>query len=477
MPKIYDSLIRVSKLGSRLVSADSTMTIDDQRDANRHAVAGVGGNVGKELCALDESGYSVTASPQWCEALRRCETGESAGIVVAYGDRLTRNWRGVGAFYDRLEAAGAEVIIANMPGVDYRSADGRVSTGMLAIMADMQYQAAKVRGERVADRTMARGVPNRVAFGYRRNEQAGVKVDADRDAKALVVDPQRAPWVKQIFQMRADYWSWGQIADELARLGVAGPRGGQWGTSTLSALVANKTYLGTITLGKRSVENAHEPLVDVALWRAAQSTRRAPTRTGRLVGGLAAGLLTCSGCGQRLQVVNGTGRVDNRVLYACSRRRASGKCARPVAISKEPVDKWVDKWVLAGMGREQPFEMFATARELEAARVAVARAVQQRKQIVLTAATWDPEDATAAYEAAREAETDARAHYDQLAASADEAAGLPNSPNAWHALGLDGQRQVLRLLVDRIEVAPPVSRSKFASITARLTLIERRHDR
>lgn len=476
MPKIYDSLIRVSKLGSRIVSADSTMTIDDQRDANVYAIGRADGALGRELRADDQSGYSVTESPQWKEALRRCEAGESHGIVVAYGDRLTRNWRAIGAFYDRLEACGAEVIIAAMPGVDFRTPEGRVTTGMLAIMGDMQYQAAKVRGERIADRTMARGVPNRVPYGYRRNEQTGVKVDAERDAKALVPDPDTAQWVKLIFRHRAARWSWGNIADELDRLGVLGPTGKGWGQSTLSAIIANRAYLGVVTLGKRVVEDAHEPLVDLALWREAQSTQRAPTRTGRLRGGLAAGLLMCSGCGERLQVVSANTNRAPRTMYACSRRRASGRCARPVAISKERVDTAVEKWILDGMSGEDPFDIFVGARELEVARIAVERANAQLAQLLKTVATWDPDDAKVAYDAAKAGEADARAHYDQLAARADEAAALPDSPNAWYALGLDAQRRVLRLLVDRIDVAPPLSRSKFADVTARLTLKERRHD-
>lgn len=475
MPKTYDSLIRVSKMGSRVVSADSTMTIDDQRDANEHAVSEAGGLVGKELLAIDESGYSVTESPQWREALGRCERGDSAGIVVAYGDRLTRNWRGVGAYYDALEKAGAEVLIGNMPGVDFRTPEGRVSTGMLAIMGDMQYQAAKVRGERIADRTIARGVPNRVPYGYRRNAVNGVKVDPDRDAKALVPNPETAPWVKLVFELRADAWSWGRIADELAARGARGPAGGAFVPSTLSWMIGNRVYLGTVTLGKRTVERAHEPIVDTMVWTAAQRPPRSPQhRDGRFAAGLAGGLLTCSTCGGGMSIVAGQARGGGeRFSYACRGRNAAGRCSRPVAITKEKIDRWLDEWVVDGIEGQEPFDVFITARELESARRAVALAVERRQRIVVTAAEWEPEDAKAAYDAAKAAELGARAHYDHLAARASELDDLPDSADAWHALSLDGQRRVLRLLVDRIEVAPPVSRSKFASMAARLKLVER----
>lgn len=474
MPKTYDSLIRVSKMGSRLESADSTMTITDQRDANAHAVKQAGGVVGKELLAIDQSGYSVTESEQWREALERCERGESKGIVVAYGDRLTRNWRGVGAYYDALEKAGAEVIIAAMPGVDFRTPDGRVTTGMLAIMGDMQYQAAKVRGDRIADATMARGVPNRVPYGYRRNEVDGVKVDPDRDAKALVPDPDRAPWVQLVYRMRADAHSWGQIANELSARGARGPKSPMWGKTTLSWMVANPVYLGTVVLGKRTVKNAHEPLVSEALWRQAQATQRVSPRNGRLVGGLAAGLLTCSTCGGRMSVLGGRDHSGgSRVSYGCRGQWATGNCTRPVCISKPVVDDVVEAWIVEGIASEH-ITVFTSARELSAARVALDDAIAKRVRIVAMVAEWDDaEDADAAYRAAKAAEAAAREHYDQLAARADDLAQLPATADAWHALDLDGQRRVARLLIDRIEISPPLSRSKFASVAARIQLVER----
>ncbi len=44
-----------------------------------------------------------------------------------------------------------------------------MQTGLMAIVAEMKYAAAKERGIKVADRTVARCVPNQVPFGYRRN--------------------------------------------------------------------------------------------------------------------------------------------------------------------------------------------------------------------------------------------------------------------------------------------------------------------
>jgi hypothetical protein len=55
------------------------------------------------------------------------------------------------------------------------------------IVDESKYQVARDRGLKTADRTVARGVPNRVPFGYKRN---GIFVDGDL---ASQVDPDKDP--------------------------------------------------------------------------------------------------------------------------------------------------------------------------------------------------------------------------------------------------------------------------------------------
>src|SRR5262245_28101877 len=110
--KVYDSLIRVSKMNGRKESAESTMTTDDQDAACRRTIREAGGRRGRTFEALDQSGFTIHQSGVYATILERVRAGKSDGVVVAYGDRLTRNWRAVGAFYDALEEAGAEVLIA-----------------------------------------------------------------------------------------------------------------------------------------------------------------------------------------------------------------------------------------------------------------------------------------------------------------------------------------------------------------------------
>jgi len=64
-------------------------------------------------------------------------------------------------------------------------------------------------------------------------------------------------------------------------------------------------------------------------------------------------------------------------------------------------------------------------------------------------------------------EAKARAAYEDRAAAAEAAESIP-TPAGYDALDLDGQRQVARLLIDRVEVAPPLPRSAHVDVTKRL---------
>jgi DNA invertase Pin-like site-specific DNA recombinase len=443
--KTYDYIIRVSKMGSRREDDESTMTVDDQRMQCVGAIQEKGGRVGQEHKALDQSGKTSVDSKSYREALRRVQRGESQGIAVAFDDRLARDWRKLRRYYDELEAAGAEVIIVNLPGVDYRTANGRTQTGLMAIVAEMKYATAKDRGEKIADRTIARGVPNRVPFGYRRNAGPdGVKVDPDRDSKGLVPDPETASLVEQIFQMRVDGHSWVAVGEWLEGLGIAPPRGGSWAISTLRNLTSNEMYLGVIRLGQRRLEDAHEPLVSRSLWKAAQSSKTLQ-RNGKNAAGLAGGLLVCVNCGRRLSVTG-----TQSPSYTCRRRLDGKPCEHPVYVSKRRADAFVEDVILMILGRGVT-DIVATSQEIGRYRASLSDARAELEGYVLAAKALDADLFKAGLDA-RQAEVDrARDALEDALSQAETAAELPTL-SGWDALDFDHKRQVARTLMESITV-------------------------
>jgi DNA invertase Pin-like site-specific DNA recombinase len=458
---IYDYITRVSKMGSRRGSDESTMTVDDQREQCVGAIKEKGGRVGKEHKALNQSGKTSVDSKPYREALARIRRGESQGIAVALDDRLARDWRKLGRYYDEMESAGAEIIIVNLPGVDYRTSNGRTQTRLMAIVAEMKYATAKDRGDKMADRTIERGVPNRVPFGYRRNAgMDGVKVDPERDGKALVPDPKTAPLVERIFEMRVDGHSWVDIGKWLEAQKVPSPRGGSWAVSTLRNMIANEMYLGVITLGERRLEDAHAPLISRTLWRQAQSSRTLQ-RTGRNVAGIAGGLLTCHSCGRTLSVTG-----TQNPSYTC-RRQLGGKCDAPVYVSKKRADAYVEEMITDLLAQGSGQDVIATSWEIGDIRKALSDARAELEQYVKTAKALDADLFKMGLDA-RQADVDqARDALDELTARAEVAAELPTA-SGWAALTLDRKRMVARGLLDYVEVCEAEGRGRSAEVEARL---------
>lgn len=474
---VIDLLIRVSKTNGRIESAESTITIGQQRDGMVEAIKAKGHTPGIEIQMLDQSGFDIAKSSAYPTILERKRTGKSEGAAVMYADRLSRNWRQVGAFYEELEEEGGEFIIAGMPGVDYRTADGRLILGMMHVAGETVTMMAKARGNLIADEVVKNGVPNRAPYGYRRNwdEEHGRKYVEEFNgrvhfAKALVPDPATAPVVKRIFKLREDGHSYAEICAELNGESIPAPGGGAWVFSSVRQTLRNETYLGHVILGKtRRKDNAHEPLVSLSQFRRVKSTRKVK-RTGLMVAGIAGSLVVCSGCKHPMRVIGGgdTAKRRRRLSYACPRLMSTGPCPRPVAITKDVADDYVEELLAELLEQTEGVDIVASAREIERARREWQAAQDEREAFVLLSSALEAADFTAGYEQRKSRESELELRYEELLSEASEANGLPTSASAYRALDFESRRRVARRVIDSLVVSPPLSRSSFADPAERL---------
>ena len=474
--KVYDPIIRVSRMNGREESAESTMTIADQRAATAKSIRIRGGKVGRELPATNHSGFDVANNPALRTALERIKAGQSHGICIAYGDRFARNMWEAGAFLSELAALDGDLILTGMEQIDYRTMEGRQMINGMISAAETVYFMAKKRGDNIADTLVhKRLVPNQVAYGYRRNaDENGVKAVAKRDAKWIVPDKPRAEVVRRIFQMRGAGRSWGDIIAALDADEIRSPRGNGWTPQTLSSMVRNEAYLGTLILGRRTrrgtpgtlrrVENAWKALVTPAQWRAAQSTQTV-VRNGRMVAGIAGAVLRCSGCDGPMRMF---GSKNGRAYYGCRRRTGTtGTCPAPTNVSAAAADEYVDKLMEQACGTDL-LRLVRNARDLDAARRAWVEARDYRKAWNRVQGTV-PDDEWREERAVREAaEAQALAHYEDLQHHAADAEDIPHDADAWHALDVAHQRRIASAVL-RVVVAPPATRSRYADITDRFT--------
>jgi len=319
--KPVDIYIRVSRVGGR----EHLISPAEQERRARTLAHERGLTVGRVLPPdLDESGGKLER-PGLQEALRRVESGESGGIIVAWLDRLSRDSEHAHGLLRRIDTAGGRVYAPDAP-EDMTTPEGELMTGILFGFAQYVRKRARAGLERAKENAVANGIPvvTRPAVGYRQRED-----------RRLEPDPATAAAVGEVFERRAAGAGPSELGDLLQAHGVRTSQGSEtWSRQAVYGLLANRVYLGELRYGSddRYANTAsHEPLVDLATWTAAQHPHgRAPlAATSERSAWLLTGVLRCHACRYCMQ---GTTTGRGKRIYRCTRRHAAGTCPAPARI-------------------------------------------------------------------------------------------------------------------------------------------------
>lgn len=322
--KPFDAYLRVSRVGGR----ENLISPDEQERRARQLADERGLVVGKVITDLDESG-GKWERPGLQEALDRVRQGISGGLIVAWLDRLSRDSEHAHRLVRELHEAGGAVYAPDAP-ADWTTPEGELHTGIVFAFAQYVRSRSRVGFERAKEQAIARGIPvaGCVPIGYRK-----------RKDRRLEPDPDVAPIIREAFERRVAGASLGEISAFLRDSGVKTSKGSRvWIKSTVANVLANRVYLGEISYGERFINaRAHEPIVDLPTWVAAQRTTRRvqPPRNGAF---LLAGLLRCEACGYALQATSSKihGRTYRR--YRCRVRHGGGVCPAPAHAYAERVE-------------------------------------------------------------------------------------------------------------------------------------------
>src|SRR5207247_64579 len=100
--------------------------------------------------------------------------------------------------------------------------------------------------------------------------------------------------------LRAAGKPWQGICDALTAAGYRPRRAAVWNINTVKAMVSNRVYLGEARQGDLRNPDAHEPLVSLDLWRAANANRGVG-RTDEGKTRLLSGFVRCQRCRYRMR--------------------------------------------------------------------------------------------------------------------------------------------------------------------------------
>jgi site-specific DNA recombinase len=150
------------------------------------------------------------------------------------------------------------------------------------------------------------------------------------ETKRLAIDEERAPVVREIFTLYTrKRLATRAIANLLNERGSRTRTGGPWSAHTIRWLLTNPAYLGQVTFRDTTVQHAHEPIIDQAVFNAAGRllAARGEARTHRAASSSEyhlTGRIRCPRCGKGFIGTAAHGRSKIYRYYTCWTRARYG---------------------------------------------------------------------------------------------------------------------------------------------------------
>lgn len=326
---MWAGYIRVSRVGDR---GERLISPELQQQRIRAAAKRAGLKLEVMPPELDVSG-GKQSRPILDEVIAGIESGIYEGVVVAAVDRLSRmGLADAVATIERIDGAGGGVISDAEGLITDPTPEGQFKRDIFLSMANLTLNRHKA-GFAAAKR-------NAVLAGYwpTNTPPIGYKVTHRKHGGDGRLHPaaRTRDLPRRAMEMRAMGNSWARIAQALGHLGPSG-----WGK-----VVRNRAYLGEIRLMVRGElvvnEHAHEPLVDRALFEAAQLNHPPPERRGNPPA-LLAGLLRCAACGDTMS----RHLSSKGPTYKCQPYKSGGTCPAPAIVGVIGIERYVQEQFLA----------------------------------------------------------------------------------------------------------------------------------
>jgi DNA invertase Pin-like site-specific DNA recombinase len=315
---------------------ERTISLDEQLRSISAWAERAGVELAEPVIEQGVSGSKSWRARELGLAVRKCETGEADGIIVAWQDRLSReNGLATAEVWDALDRARARLVCA-AEGLDTATGDHELIFTIKAGIARDQWKRFRENWENARRRSTEAGVAGKahVPFAY--------EVGTDR---RLVPVRKEADALRRAFAMRAQGASWSEIAAFLDATGLE-PRQGwakrreiqgkrRWIPNSVARLISNPVYLGHVRFGELVNEAAHEAIVTRGEWLAAQ--RKGPGRLCRSAEGTRlVGLIFCASCGKRMTP---SASIN---AYRCLKRRHNGpECTASAYLRMDHGDAFV----------------------------------------------------------------------------------------------------------------------------------------
>jgi DNA invertase Pin-like site-specific DNA recombinase len=363
--KNFIGYIRVSRVNGR--TGPTFISPDVQRERIEQWAAAHGHTIVAWVEELDRSAKEGKQRPEFDSAVERVVSGACDGIVVWKFSRFGRSLIESALRIQQIEKVGGMVESATEGG------QSKLTRNIMLAIAEDEVDRISESWAEAKQRANKRGTQiGRAPLGY-------VKVDGK-----LEIDPVYGPVMQEAFTLA------GQLGIHAAvdHLSAHGPDR-EFDVPRVRALLARRTFLGEVKSGALVNTTAHDALVSLETWNAAQ-TDPAFRRGGASAHYPLSNIARCATCGAgmhgQLQTVDGVGRRR----YVCGNRNGrNSTCTAGASIAAEPLEQLIRDTLAENLARPTWVAQFGTT-ELDAANAEVTAAQEELTAFALKVSATSP---------------------------------------------------------------------------------------
>ncbi len=260
-------------------------SLESQESELRSLAEKLGLNVVEVL--LESKSAKHPGRPVFAHMLELITTNKADAILCWKLDRLARNFIDAGAIIHSLQSnIIKEIRTANER---HLPTDNVLALSVQLGMANQYIRDLSENVKRGNRAKLEKGEwPNHAPFGYLN----------DKNTKQLVLDPERAPYVRRMFELyTTEQYSLKEISDTLYREGLRTKTGNKVYRSTIHRILGKRIYYGMLERNGKHYPGKHEPIVTQELFDRAQDVMHGVSRPRKQKHHFALrGILSCDEC-------------------------------------------------------------------------------------------------------------------------------------------------------------------------------------
>lgn len=329
---------------------DEGFSIPAQRDACHRKADSLGATVVREFVDAGESARSADR-PDLRDMLAYAKQVRPDYVIVHKVDRLARNRVDDVEITVALTASGARLVSCT-ENID-ETPSGMLLHGIMSSIAEFYSRNLGTEAKKgMSQKAKRGGKPGLAPFGYLNTSR---RTDEGYEVRTVALDPERAPWVRWIFEQYATgEWTVGMLCEELERRGVTTvPRPKRparpLSYSLVHSILKNRFYTGVVTFNGAEHPGNHDALVSEELFDRCRRVRTSRNQSGekpRVRTHYLKGSVFCGQCGEALsyEVTRNRHGTYYEYFYCLGRQALKNGCTF-IATQAATVERLVaDHW-------------------------------------------------------------------------------------------------------------------------------------